>query len=163
RLTVEDQLRQIAESLRFDFLLVSNSNGAPLAGVVRIDNQLAAMDMKRTPPPQKGFFPLGDNTYQVNSFPVAVNDHNIGTLSIGERVGLGSFGPPTVLIHNGEVVRASNPGASPAEGGAALKQCGEKGECETRLAGETYLTLPSDSVRFGDDYSIRSLQSEEPV
>jgi hypothetical protein len=34
RLTLEDQLREIAETLRFDFLLVSNSDGAPLAGVV---------------------------------------------------------------------------------------------------------------------------------
>jgi hypothetical protein len=53
RLTLEDQLREIAETLRFDFLLVSNSDGAPLAGVVRIDNQLVAMDIKRMKPPQQ--------------------------------------------------------------------------------------------------------------
>ncbi len=34
RLTVEDQLRQIAESLRFDFLVISDPSRAPLAGVI---------------------------------------------------------------------------------------------------------------------------------
>ena len=78
RLTLEDQLREIAETLRFDFLLVSNSDGAPLAGIVRIDNQLVAMDIKRMKPPQQGFFTLGESTYQVNSFPIDINDENIG-------------------------------------------------------------------------------------
>src|ERR1700719_3979063 len=40
QLTVEDQLREIAETLRFDFLLISNSDGLPLAGIVRVDDQL---------------------------------------------------------------------------------------------------------------------------
>src|SRR5690348_9538817 len=53
RLTVEDQLREIAATLRFDFLLISNSDGLPLAGVVRIDDQLVAMDIGRMKPPQQ--------------------------------------------------------------------------------------------------------------
>ena len=36
RLTVEDQLRDIANHLRFDFLLVSKVDGVPLAGVMRL-------------------------------------------------------------------------------------------------------------------------------
>src|SRR5215472_10245932 len=68
RLTLEDQLREIAETLHFDFLMVSNSDGVPLAGIIRIDDQLVAMDMQRTKPAQQGFFTLGANTYQLNSF-----------------------------------------------------------------------------------------------
>src|ERR1700722_4676956 len=96
RLTVEDQLRQISESLSFDFLVISDSNRTPLEGVVRIDNQLAAMDVRRMNPPLTGFFSFGNNTYQVNSFPVDVNQENIGFLSIGEYFDLSEFGSPTV-------------------------------------------------------------------
>ena len=88
---MEDQLREIAETLRFDFLLISNSDGAPLAGVVRIDDQFVAMDISRMKPPQQGFFTLGGNTYQVNSFPIDINRENIGVLSIGERFDLSDF------------------------------------------------------------------------
>src|SRR3954463_9295788 len=40
RLTVEDQLRDICATLGFDFLLVSHPDGAAMAGVMRIDEQL---------------------------------------------------------------------------------------------------------------------------
>jgi putative nucleotidyltransferase with HDIG domain len=163
RLTVEDQVREIAEMLRFDFLLVSNPEGAPLAGVVRLDDQLVAMDIGRMKPPQQGFFSLGGNTYQVNSFPININDENIGLLSIGEHFDLSDFSTPTILAHNGEILKSSVPGASQAELAGALRNCGELPECETRLAGDTYLTLASDTINFGQGYTLRSLQSVDTV
>lgn len=36
RRTVEDQLREICDSLHFDFLLVSSPDAAPMAGVMRV-------------------------------------------------------------------------------------------------------------------------------
>jgi HD-GYP domain-containing protein (c-di-GMP phosphodiesterase class II) len=163
RLTLEDQLREIAETLRFDFLLVSNSDGAPLAGIVRIDNQLVAMDIKRMKPPQQGFFTLGENTYQVNSFPIDINDENIGDLSIGEHFDLSEFSTPAILAKNGEILRSSVPSASRAELESALRNCGDQAECETRVAGETYLTLAADTINFGNGYTLRSLQSLDSV
>jgi putative nucleotidyltransferase with HDIG domain len=163
RLTLEDQLREIAETLRFDFLLVSNSDGAPLAGVVRIDNQLVAMDIKRMKPPQQGFFTLGESTYQVNSFPIDINDENIGDLSIGEHFDLSEFSTPAILAQNGEILRSSVPSASRAELESALRNCGDQAECETRVAGETYLTLAADTINFGNGYTLRSLQSLDSV
>jgi len=163
RLTLEDQLREIAETLRFDFMLVSNSDGAPLAGVVRIDNQLVAMDIKRMKPPQQGFFTLGESTYQVNSFPIDINDENIGDLSIGEHFDLSEFSTPAILAKNGEILRSSVPTASRAELESALRNCGDEAECETRVAGETYLTLAADTINFGNGYTLRSLQSLDSV
>ena len=156
-------MREIADNLRFDFLLVSDSDGKPLAGVVRIDNQLVAMDIKNTQPPQKGFFSLGANTFQVTSFPINVNQENLGAMSIGERFDLAEFGTPTVLSRYGKVLRSSIPGAGVYEVEAALRSCDAQAECEARLGSETYLTLPSDNVLFGDGYALRSLQSEDPV
>jgi putative nucleotidyltransferase with HDIG domain len=163
RLTLEDQLREIAETLRFDFMLVSNSDGAPLAGVVRIDNQLVAMDIKRMKPPQQGFFTLGESTYQVNSFPIDINDENIGDLSIGEHFDLSEFSTPAILAKNGEILRSSVPSASRAELESALRNCGDQAECETRVAGETYLTLAADTINFGNGFTLRSLQSLDSV
>ena len=163
RLTLEDQLREIAETLRFDFLLVSNSDGAPLAGVVRIDNQLVAMDIKRMKPPEQGFFTLGESTYQVNSFPIDINDENIGDLSIGEHFDLSEFSTPAILAKNGEILRSSVPNASRAELESALRNCSNQAECETRVAGETYLTLAADTINFGNGYTLRSLQSLDSV
>jgi HAMP domain-containing protein len=163
RLTVEDQLRQISETLSFDFLVISNPNRLPLAGVVRIDNQLVAMDVQRMNPPLAGFFTFGDNTYQVNSFPVDVNQENIGLLSIGERFDLSEFSSPTILVQNGKILRSSVPRASLGELEASLNGCTQQVECEVKFAGETYLTLPSDSIHFGDGYMLRSFQSVDSV
>jgi putative nucleotidyltransferase with HDIG domain len=163
RLTLEDQLREIAATLRFDFLVVSNSDGAPLAGVVRIDDQLVGMDISRLKPPQQGFFTMGTNTYQLNSFPIDSNEENIGILSIGERFDLSEFSTPTILAQNGKVLRVSVPNASPSEVESAIAKCETQAECETQIAGETYMTLASDTVNFGDGYTLRSLQSVDSI
>src|SRR5437763_672618 len=70
RLTVEDQLRDICETLRFDFLMVSDTEGAPLAGIIRVGEQLAAMDINRVRPPQRGFVTVEGRAYQVASTPI---------------------------------------------------------------------------------------------
>jgi putative nucleotidyltransferase with HDIG domain len=163
RLTLEDQLREIAATLRFDFLVVSNSDGAPLAGVVRIDDQLVGMDISRLKPPQQGFFTMGTNTYQLNSFPIDSNEENIGILSIGERFDLSEFSTPTILAQNGKILRFSVPNASPSEVESAIAKCETQAECETQIAGETYMTLASDTVNFGDGYTLRSLQSVDSI
>jgi HD-GYP domain-containing protein (c-di-GMP phosphodiesterase class II) len=163
RLTLEDQLRQIAETLGFDFLMVSNSDGVPLAGIVRIDDQLAAMNTQRRKAPQQGFFTLGANTYQLNSFPIDSNEENIGILSIGQHFDLSEFSTPTVLAQNGKLIRSSVPNALAEEVDSALRNCGNQEECETLIAGEKYLTLASDTVNFGDGYTLHSLQSVDSI
>jgi HD-GYP domain-containing protein (c-di-GMP phosphodiesterase class II) len=163
RLTLEDQLREIAETLRFDFLLVSSSDNKPLAGIVRVDDQLVKMNIERWKPPQRGFFAFGGVTYQLNSFPIDMNEENVGMLSIGERFDLAQFTTPTILAHNGKILRSNVPNATTAEVEGALQNCGQQAECETKIAGETYLTLVSDSTQFGDGYVLRSLQSVDSV
>lgn len=163
RLTLEDQLREIAETLHFDFLMVLNSDGVPLAGIIRIDDQLVAMGMQRTKPPQQGFFTLGASTYQLNSFPINSNEENIGILSIGERFNLSEFSTPTILAQNGKILRSSVPNASSAELESALRGCENQAECETKIAGEIYITLAADTIDFGDGYALRSLQSVDSI
>jgi HD-GYP domain-containing protein (c-di-GMP phosphodiesterase class II) len=159
RLTVEDQLREIAETLGFDFLLLSNPDGAAMAGVTRLGNQLVAMDVTRTAPPKHGFFSMGDQTYQVISIPVDQGDEHIALLSVGEHFDFSEFTTPAVLTRNGKVILSNLRDASMPEVEAALLGCRNQAECELRLRGEAYLSLPMDSISFGDGYVLRSLQS----
>jgi hypothetical protein len=55
---------------------------AALAGVMRLGEQLVAIDVARTPPPQRGFFSLGGLSYQVTSSPVDQGVEHIATLSV---------------------------------------------------------------------------------
>ena len=159
RLTVEDQLREISGTLGFDFLLLSNPDGAAMAGVMRLGDQFVAMDANRTSPPKRGFFGMGDQTYQVISIPVDQGDEHIAVLSVGEHFDFSEFTTPAVLTHNGRVALSNLHDTSAQDVDAALKGCGDRAECELRLRGETYLSLPMDSISFGDGYLLRSLQS----
>lgn len=143
RLTVEDQLREICQTLGFDFLLVSNLEGAALAGVMRLGEQLVAIDVARTPPPQRGFFTVGGQMYQVTSIPVDQGDEHIATLSVGEHFDFAEFSTPAVLTRDGKVLMANIPGVSLTEAETALKACSAQAECEVRLGGEAYL-CPAD-------------------
>jgi HD-GYP domain-containing protein (c-di-GMP phosphodiesterase class II) len=163
RLTLEDQLREIAETLRFDLLMISDSDNKPLAGVLRVDDHLVTLNLDRWKPPQRGFFAFGGVDYQLNSFPIDANQENVGVLSIGEQFDLTQFTTPTVLAQNGKVLSSNVPNTSPAEVESALRKCGLQPECETKIGGETYLTLVSDSAQFGDGYVLRSLESVDSV
>src|SRR5579864_8386792 len=159
RLTVEDQLREICDTMRFDFLLVSDAQGAALVGVMRVGEQLVAMDTARIRPPQRGFMTIGDRGYQVVSTPIDQGDENIGSLSVGEHFDFSEFTTPAVLAHDGRILKSSLPGIPVDEVAAALQSCPEQSECEVRLRGETYLSLPMESIYFGEGYVLRSLQS----
>lgn len=159
RRTVEDQLRQICEDLSFDFLMVSSSDGKPVAGVMRVGAQLVSMDMARAHPLQRGFFTEGGHSYQVTSVPVDQGEENIGVLSVGERFDFADFNTPAILTQNGKVLKSSVPGIPPSELENALRHCAVDRECELRLGGQMYLSLPMDSIYFGNGYLLRSLQN----
>ncbi len=159
RLTVEDQLRDICNTLGFDFLLVSSTRDAALAGVMRIGDQLVAMDITRIRPPQRGFMTVDTQAYQVVSTPINQGEENIGSISVGEHFDFSEFTTPAVLAHNGKVLKSSIAGIPLEEVESALKGCQENTECEVRFHGETYISLPMQSLYFGEGYVLRSLQS----
>ena len=163
RLTVESQLREICQALGFDFIMVSDADGATLAGVMRIEQQLVAMDIARVRPLQRGFVTVGDRAYQVASTPIDQGDENLGTLSVGEYFDFSEFSTPAVLAHHGKVLKSSIPGISLQEVESALTACKEQSECEVKLGVETYVSLPMESIYFGEGYVLRSLQSVDSV
>ena len=143
----------------FDFLLVSNPEGGPLAGVLRIGDQLVSLDTAHFQPQQRGFLTFAGQAYQVASTPVNQGEENIGILSVGERFDFSDFSTPAVLTQNGKVLKSSIPGIPLEEVESAFKGCQGQAECELRLRAETYVSLPLESINFGQGYLLRSLQS----
>lgn len=159
RLTVEDQLREISQTLGVDFLLVSGTEGKPVAGVMRIGEQLVKMDTAQVRPPQTGFFTVEKHVYQIASTPINQGEENLGLLTVGERFDLSGFNTPAVLVHRGKVLQSSVPGFSDAAVESALNACSGIAECEIRLGGEGFLSIPMQNASLGDGYELRSLQS----
>jgi putative nucleotidyltransferase with HDIG domain len=159
RRTLEDQLREIANQLSFDFLLVSDLSGAPLAGVIRQGATLAAIDVARMQPPRGGILTVEGKMYQVTSVPIDQGEERLGTLAVGERLDLSSFGAPAVLLRDGKLAAAYVPGHRAGEVEHALAACDPRADCELRLGAETYLSLPYRDTGLGAGYQLRSLQS----
>ncbi|MGC4048812.1 MAG: hypothetical protein QM757_04735 [Paludibaculum sp.] len=159
RRTVEDQLRDVGEKLGFDLLTVSDTQGKPLAGVIRTSGRLIAMDAATIQPPRRGFLDLEDHTYQVTSLSLEQADELIGTLAVGEDFDFSSFSTPAVLTRNGRVLLSSVPGIAAPLVETALKACHPQAECKLKLGGDNYLSLPLENVSFGDGYVLRSLQN----
>jgi putative nucleotidyltransferase with HDIG domain len=163
RQTVEDQLRELCEQMGFDLLTVSDSNGAPLAGVLRKDGAspgpVVSIDAAHTQVPGHGLMMLGNRIFQVASVPMDQGDENLGEMSIGERFEFTDFSTLAVLLRNGKVLKSSIPGISLPETERALGGCRGQAECDVKLGGETYISLPLQSISFGDGYILRSLQN----
>jgi HD-GYP domain-containing protein (c-di-GMP phosphodiesterase class II) len=164
RATVEDQLGELCERMGFDVLMVGNSAGTPLAAVMRSaspgkpEGKIAPLDGPLPQTQERGLIMMNDKLYQVATVPLDQGDENIGYMSVGESFDFGQFSTPTVLVHGGRVIKSSVPGVSIEAVTNALKECTDKGECDLRLGGTDYLSLPMQTVAFGNGYELRSLQ-----
>jgi HD-GYP domain-containing protein (c-di-GMP phosphodiesterase class II) len=148
--TVEDQLQELCTRMGFDLLMVSDPYGNPLAGVLRNGDPVLPVAA-----PHRGLLMLGDKVYQIASVPVDHGDENLGDLSVGEIFDFSGFSTPALLIHDGRVIASSLPRVSAADATEALAGCVGDAECEVRLHGQTYLSLPM----VNDGYILRSLQN----
>jgi putative nucleotidyltransferase with HDIG domain len=162
RRTVEDQLSEICDTMGFDFLAVSNTSGEPLAGVIRSQEGFTALDPEALSLPAQGFFSTQGRIFRVTSVGIAQGQENVGTLAVGEKFDLADVAMPAVLLRSGAVVAASAPSAIKPELEAALRKCSPQADCELRIGGETYLSVPLDSgpgMAADDGFTLRSLRS----
>lgn len=161
RRTVEDQLQEMCEQMGFDFLMVSTSDGKPVAGVRRegaravpLTGQMRAALAGEARKP--GLVTIEDRVYQEASVPVDQGDESLGVLSVGEVFDFAGFSTPAVLMRNGAVLQSGIPGIAVSEVATALRRCAETAECSVRLRGAEYISLPLDQ---GGGYVLRSLQN----
>jgi len=166
RRTVEDQLRELGEHMGFDFLLVSGPNGTPLAAVARDAgektngmSQLVPVNTALLGPGKKGLLLIDGRVFQVASLPIDQNEENVGSLSVGEYFDFSEFTTPAVLIHNGKVIESNIPNVPPVEIDAALRGCTGQSECDVRLRGANWVSLPMEHDSLGEGYVLRSLEN----
>jgi HD-GYP domain-containing protein (c-di-GMP phosphodiesterase class II) len=164
RRTVEDQLRELCDRMGFDFLLVSASDGSPMAGVVRRSDrelngqgQLVPVATDLLPLRTAGLLMLEGHTFQVASVPMDENDENVGILSVGEYFNLSEFATPAVLVHEGGVIESNIPGISLKSLDRALTGCQNGSECDVELQGADWISLPMQA--YGGGYLLRSLEN----
>jgi HD-GYP domain-containing protein (c-di-GMP phosphodiesterase class II) len=164
RRTVEDQLRELGEHMGFDFMLVSAPDGEPLAGVVRqagakpeSRGQLEPLDTGLLYHDDAGFRVLGGRTFQIASVPVDQNDENIGILSVGEYFSFSDLTTPVVLVHDGKVIESNIPQVPFDELERALGNCKDQSECDVRLQGSNWISLPMQS--YGGEYVLLSFEN----
>jgi putative nucleotidyltransferase with HDIG domain len=169
RRTVEDQLRELGEHMGFDFLLVSRPDGTPLAGVVRKPaagssanartGELVPVDTATLQSNRKGLLLIDGRAFQVASVPMDQDQENIGSLSVGEYFDFSEFTTPAVLLHNGVVINSNIPNVPAAEIDAALRGCPIQSECDIRLGGANWISLPMQGDSVGQGYILRSLEN----
>lgn len=163
RSTVEDQLRELGERMGFDFMLISGPNGAPLAGVVRQNasktqkGQLVPLDASDLEPGNSGFRVIDGRTFQVASVPIDLNDENLGQLSVGEFFDFSDLTTPVVLVHNGKVLESNIPGVSGRDLELGLARCQAQQECDVRINGTNWISLPMES--YADGFTLVSLDN----
>ena len=165
RRTVEDQLRELGEHMGFDFMLVSAPDGSPLAGVVRplrrtsnTHGQLIPLDVSLLDRNHAGFLLLTGRTFQVASVPVDENDENIGMLSVGEYF---DFSDLTTAGGAGAQRKSDQLEPAPCSGRMnwrrALTSCHEPAECDLRLQGTNWISLPMES--YGSGFLLLSFEN----
>jgi HD-GYP domain-containing protein (c-di-GMP phosphodiesterase class II) len=160
RRTVEDQLLEISGKLGFDFMLVSNADGTPLAAVLPESGQPQALDLATVQSAGQGYFTFSNRTYRVASVPIDEGNENLGNLSMGEAFDLSGIPVSAVLIHNGKILASNLPGIRTEEIESSLQNCAAGTECDNiRLQGDTYVSLPMESGAVGNEYVLRSLQN----
>jgi HD-GYP domain-containing protein (c-di-GMP phosphodiesterase class II) len=162
RRTVEDQLREMGEHMGFDFLMVSSPAGAPLAAVVRQSGSQAKGELVPVAPGEPGdagagLRRIGGRILQVASVPLDRDDGNIGDLSVGEPYGISEFKTPAVLEQDGRAIESNIAGVSAEELDAALAGCGAQAECDLKLQGANWISLPVET--YGGGYLLRSLEN----
>ena len=171
RRTVEDQLRELCEHMGFSLLVVSgppplpakDKTAGPLAGVYRSGGKLEPLDIASLKLPRNGMTMLSGLPYRIASVPIDQADENIGTLSVGEVFDFSVFTIPTVLLHDGHVLRsgiegANLPGANLQDLEAAMNRC-RADECDVRMQGVSYIALTMQGIALGDGYVLRNLQN----
>jgi putative nucleotidyltransferase with HDIG domain len=162
RRTLEDLLIDYGQRLSFDLLVASDSAGEPLAAV-RGEGGLDAMPLEEAPRATAGVIRIAGRPYSISTLPVSLGEEAIGALTIGRILDLADFSATAVLTRNGKLVETNMAAKRPSELEAGLASCEPGAECELRIDGELFLSMPLEALALGEGYHLYSLQSVDAV
>jgi len=163
RRKVEQELTNAATYLGFDAFTVFDVDGIPRAGVMRLKGHVAPLDPGTMNLTRTGLLTEAGQVYELSSISINKGTQVLGSLAVGDRFDLAQFAVPLVLLRNGGVMQSSARDIDSKQIETAFAVCAPEKECEVRLKGESYLSIPllsgalEDAVAQG--YSLRTLQS----
>ena len=157
--TVEDQLRELGQHMDLDFLMVSGPDGKPLAAVIRQGKDLVPVNPSELQRMTKGFVIMDDRAFDIGSTSIDENEESIGTLSVGVDFDFSEFSTLAVLLHNNQVVESNVPSISAKELNTALRRCKFRTECDVRLKGASWISMPVETASLGEGFELRTLQN----
>lgn len=161
---LEVQLRGLGERMGFDFVSVSGPSGAPLAAVSRQadeksggKSQIVAFNGPLIEHGEKGLLVIGSRIIRFASVPIDEDKKTIGSLSVGQYFDLPGAAAPAVLMHDGAMVDLNIPNVSGREVEALFHGCAGQSECDFRLGGANWISVPLEDL--GDGYTLWSLDN----
>ena len=161
---VVDSLRQVAGVSQCDVMMLWDSAGKPLAGLVREiavakKGELGPMRREELPAAKPGLATIRGLLYSMTPVAVAGEGERIGTLALGRRIDVKSMAGMVALIRDGEVLDTNVSGPLAAELRSEVRRCQAKQECHVELAGESHLSMPLEGGTSPGDAVLRSFQS----
>jgi HD-GYP domain-containing protein (c-di-GMP phosphodiesterase class II) len=144
-----------------DLLAASDARGETLAAVWIGDGGLQPLPLDQAPKETGSVSRIGGRLYTISRLPVGLRDETIGSLTVGRLFDLSDFAAGTALTWNGALVETNLAAAAELEG--QLAACDPVAECEVRLGGELFLSLPFRALQLGNGYQLHSLQSVDAV
>lgn len=163
RQTIEAQLHDLAAALDYDLLLVSDSEGQPVAAREKGNGKIQLDSIPRRSS-SSCLILVGGALYQTTTVPINLGAENLGSLTVGNKFDLNSlstFGY-TALLSNNKVLNTTLLEARTAEEIEQQLQssCGQLMDgCEMSIGGERFLALQLQRSNLGKGYRLLSLQS----
>jgi len=163
RETLARQLERMGDSLGFELLLYEDSSDQPVVGVVGSQRSRFTPQSEPVEILAPSLVRVLNKLYEAVSVPINNGTENLGTLIVGNEFDIRSWSEfgKTALIQNGRVLLTTFADGSI---GDAERQVHEKCvstavECEVRIGGETYLSMPIRQETFKDGVRLLSFQS----
>jgi signal transduction histidine kinase/ActR/RegA family two-component response regulator len=161
--TIEDQLRELNETLNFDLLFVADSAGKPIAGILGATPKPRPLPALETNPDGSSLIAVDGALYDTTTVAIDLGPESMGSLTVGKKFNLDAlrFAGHAVLLHDGKIVLATLPARMVNELESQLRsRCSKVTEgCEIQVAGETLLAVPITYSGLGKVYRLLNLQS----
>ena len=163
RETLARQLERMGGSLGFELLLFEDSLDQPVIGIVGSQRSRFTPQSEPVEILAPSLVRVRNKLYEAVSVPINNGTENLGTLIVGNEFDIRSWSEfgKTALIQNGRVLLTTFADGSI---GDAERQVHENCvstavECEVRIGGETYLSMPTRQETFKDGVRLLSFQS----
>lgn len=161
--TVAGQLSDMGRSLDYDLLLLEDSLGRPVVGLIGPNRARLSPGSSRVEELSTALFRIEGTLYETVTVPVDLNDQSLGSLTLGKQFetnNWNNFGQTILFVFGSDDVLYTTFKTEIADEvvGEWHSRC-EDTECEIGIMGETYLALPVRRRSLGEQVRLVSFQS----